>query len=124
VFGRIASNCPLPPIPVFSVPFQIQSLACVSLLSHSPPDIVCCVSRLRHCGGGTDLEDIGDSDGVLGGLALGGDDGDGWPGHGGCCVLTWWLVVAIEGSCRNLVRLRLAKIAWWALGLIETGEWY
>jgi hypothetical protein len=27
----------------------------------------------------TDLEDIGDGDGVLGGLALGGDDGDGRP---------------------------------------------
>jgi hypothetical protein len=32
----------------------------------------------------TDLEDIGDGNGVLGGLALGGDDGDGRPGHGGC----------------------------------------
>jgi hypothetical protein len=67
-----------------------------SSLSVPPPDIVCCVSRVRHCGGGTDLEDIGDSDGVLGGLALGGNDGDGWPGHGVCCVLTWRLVVAIK----------------------------
>lgn len=31
----------------------------------------------------TDLEDIGDSGGVLGSLALGGNDGDGRPGHGG-----------------------------------------
>lgn len=29
----------------------------------------------------TDLEDIGDGNGVLGGLALGADDGDGRPGH-------------------------------------------
>jgi hypothetical protein len=34
---------------------------------------------------GTDLEDIGDGDGVLGGLALGGDDGNGRPGHGVSC---------------------------------------
>lgn len=32
----------------------------------------------------THLEDIGDGDGVLGGLALGGDDGDGRPRHGVC----------------------------------------
>jgi hypothetical protein len=33
----------------------------------------------------TDLEDIGDGDGVLGGLALGGDDSNRWPGHGVSC---------------------------------------
>lgn len=43
----------------------------------------------------TDLEDIGDGNGVLGGLALGGDDGDGRPGHGGCRGLP---VVSIEQS--------------------------
>ena len=50
----------------------------------------------------TDLEDIGDGDSVLGGLALGGDDGDGWPRHGGCCGLTWWLVVAMKEVVVNL----------------------
>jgi hypothetical protein len=35
----------------------------------------------------TDLEDIGDGDGVLGGLALGGDDGNGRPRHG----VLWWM---------------------------------
>lgn len=30
----------------------------------------------------TDLEDIGDGNGLLGALALGADDGDGRPGHG------------------------------------------
>ena len=50
----------------------------------------------------TNLEDIGNGDGVLGGLALGGDDGDGWPRHGGCCGLTWWLVVAMEEVVVNL----------------------
>lgn len=58
------------------------------------------VSRVSRCGGGTDLEDIGDGDGVLGDLALGRDDGDGWPRHGGCCELTWWLVVAKKRSRR------------------------
>jgi hypothetical protein len=44
----------------------------------------------------TDLEDIGDGNGVLGGLALGGDDGDGRPRHGGCCGRCLWLVSRSE----------------------------
>jgi hypothetical protein len=42
-------------------------------------DEICSPSRNYEKRGRTDLEDIGDGDGVLGGLALGGDDGDGRP---------------------------------------------
>lgn len=46
------------------------------------------ISMLRCAREATDLEDIGDGEGVLGRLAAGGDDGDGWPRHGvieECC---------------------------------------
>jgi hypothetical protein len=86
------------PQPFVSLLFQISSQTRIALAaivaSLSPPPIVVCIVSRSSNGGGTDLEDIGHRDGVLGGLALGGDDGDGWPRHGGCCVLTWWLVVA------------------------------
>ena len=44
----------------------------------------------------TNLEDIGDGDSVLGVLALGGDDGDGRPGHGVDMGVVLWLVVAMK----------------------------
>lgn len=52
----------------------------------------------------TDLEDIGDGNGVLGGLALRGDDGDGRPGHGGCRELP---VVSIAVKVRAFRELEL-----------------
>jgi hypothetical protein len=51
----------------------------------------------------TDLEDIGDGNGVLGGLALGGDDGDGRPRHGGCCGRCLVVSIALESE---IVRMK------------------
>ena len=58
----------------------------------------------------TNLEDIGDGNGVLRGLALGGDDGDGRPGHGGCRGLP---VVSIADA-KKFERLGSNDQALWA----------
>lgn len=57
---------------------------CASIASRPQGRILLQISNCeRRCK--TDLEDIGDGDGVLGGLALGGDDGNGRPRHGVLC---------------------------------------
>lgn len=48
---------------------------------------------IRYLRRATDLEDIGDSDCVLGALALGRDDGNGRPRHVGYVGGVLWLVV-------------------------------
>lgn len=62
---------------------------CVLSISLSANELCPPACVERRC---TDLEDIGDGDGVLGGLALGGNDGDGRPRHDGyrgrCCLVS------------------------------------
>lgn len=59
--------------------FLQRSCACIWLLDEISSESRIAKRRRTH------LEDIGDSDGVLRGLALGGDDGDGRPRHGVLC---------------------------------------
>jgi hypothetical protein len=96
-------QCPGGWVPVWMSAIVQQFLmpCCIAMRLPDAPTLsrLHCVCMRRHGGDptksattsncekrrGTDLEDIGDGDGVLGGLALGGDDGNGWPRHGVLC---------------------------------------
>lgn len=105
-----------------SLPNSFVYAFIVASLSVCPSS--CWLHRVANFGvdGGTDLEDIGDGDSVLGDLALGGDDGDGWPRHGGCCELTWMV------SCRKrevvVGFLRCSEASEFGVGaLYRIGAW-